>query len=205
MFVLLTNSPIFKSSSISRSLLTRQLLYQTLAHNLRREILRDTLRQDLRFFDRPENNIGALASRIDAHPQAVFELMGLNMGLVIIAGVNIAACSVLGLVYSWKLGVVIVLAGIPAVVGCGYIRMVFDGRLDASIAKRLSTSASIASESVTAIRTVSSLAIEESILRRYTAELDEAIRGSVGQLLWVMVWFALTQSSEYFFMALGFW
>src|SRR3569833_3394869 len=115
-FVLLTNSPIFKSSSISRSLLTRQLLYQTLAHNLRREILRDTLRQDLRFFDRPENNIGALASRIDAHPQVVFELMGLYMYHKNKTKENNTTNKNHNLVYSWKLGVVIVLAGIPAVV-----------------------------------------------------------------------------------------
>ncbi|RYP67207.1 hypothetical protein DL771_007369 [Monosporascus sp. 5C6A] len=178
---------------------------QTLSHNLRREIFQDTLRQDLQFFDRPENNIGALTSRIDAHPQAVFELMGFNIGFIVIAVLNVAACCVLGMVFAWKLGLVIVLAGLPAVVGCGWFKMRFDGKMDRDIAKRLATSAAIASESVTAIRTVSSLAIERSVLDRYTAELDHAISGSVRPLLGMMVWFALTQSTEYWFMALGFW
>ncbi|KAH8724990.1 lipid A export ATP-binding/permease protein msbA [Phaeosphaeriaceae sp. PMI808] len=178
---------------------------QTLAHNLRKQIFSDVLRQDLEFFDRPENNIGALASRIDAYPQAVFELMGFNIGFILIAGLNVAACSILGIVYAWKLGLVIVFAGFPFVVGCGWLKMRLDGRLDRIIAKRLATSSAIASESTTAIRTVSSLGIERSILDRYNSELDQAITGSVKPLLHMMVWFALTQSSEYWLMALGFW
>jgi ATP-binding cassette subfamily B (MDR/TAP) protein 1 len=131
--------------------------------------------------------------------------MGFNIGFILIAGLNIAACSVLGIVYAWKLGLVIVFAGFPVVVGCGWAKMLFDGKLDRTIAKRLSTSSAIASESTTAIRTVSSLGIERSILERYTYELDHAITSSVKPLLNMMAWFALTQSSEYFFMALGFW
>ncbi|KAG9378441.1 lipid A export ATP-binding/permease protein msbA [Pyrenophora tritici-repentis] len=180
-------------------------LAQTLAHNLRKQIFNDILRQDLEYFDRPENNIGALASRIDANPQAVFELMGFNIGFILIAGLSVATCSVLGMVYAWKLGLVIVLAGLPALVGCGWLKMILDGRLDRIIAKRLATSSAIASESTTAIRTVSSLGIESSILSRYTYELDYAINHSLKPLLNVMVWFALTQASEYWFMALGFW
>jgi ATP-binding cassette subfamily B (MDR/TAP) protein 1 len=172
---------------------------------LRKQIFNDILRQDLEYFDRPENNTGALASRIDAYPQAVFELMGFNVGFILIAGLSIASCSILGIVYAWKLGMVIVFAGIPALVGCGYLKMRFDGRLDRIIAKRLSTSSAIASESTTAIRTVSSLGIEGSILDRYTYELDHAINNSLKPLLNVMVWFALTQASEYWFQALGFW
>jgi ATP-binding cassette subfamily B (MDR/TAP) protein 1 len=184
---------------------TDQTWLQTLSHNLRKQFFDEILRQDIEYFDRPENNIGALTSRIDAYPQAVFELMGFNIGFILIAVLSVATCSVLGIVYAWKLGLVIVLAGIPAVVGCGWIKMLLDGRLDRIVAKRLATSSAIASESTTAIRTVSSLGIENSILDRYTNELDQAVKGSRKPLLFVMVWFALTQASEYWFMALGFW
>lgn len=142
---------------------------------------------------------------MDSYPQAVFELMGFNIGFILIAALSIAACSILGIVYAWKLGLVIVFAGIPAVVGFGWIKMRFDGRLDRIVAKRLATSSAIASESTTAIRTVSSLGIENAILNRYTSELDQAVKGSRKNLLFVMIWFALSQASEYWFMALGFW
>lgn len=163
------------------------------------------LRQDLQFFDRTENNTGALTSRVDSNPQAILELMGFNVGLILIAVLNVLACSILGIAYSWKLGLVVVLAGLPPFVGSGWFKIRFDAKLDRAISKRNSNSAAIASEAVTAIRTVSSLAIEESVLDKYLTELEHAVSGSVKPLFSMMVWFALTQSIEYWFMALGFW
>lgn len=163
------------------------------------------LRQDLQFFDRPENNIGALASRIDSNAQSIFELMGINVGLILIAILNVGACCILGIVYSWKLGLVVVLAGMPPLAGSGYLKIRADARLDQKVSNRHSQSSAIASEAVNAIRTVSSLAIEESVLERYTQELDHAVAGSVRPLCLMMLWFAFTQAIEYWFMALGFW
>lgn len=163
------------------------------------------LRQDLQFFDREENNTGALASRVDSNPQAILELMGFNVGLILISVLNILGCSVLGIVYSWKLGLVIVLAGLPPFVSSGFFKFRADAALDRTISKRNSTSAAVASEAVNAIRTVSSLAIEQSVLNRYGDELDHAVKGSLKPMLRMMIWFALTQSIEYWFMALGFW
>ncbi|KAM6477650.1 P-loop containing nucleoside triphosphate hydrolase protein [Trichoderma sp. SZMC 28011] len=178
---------------------------QTLSHKLRRQSLNDMLRQDLQFFDRPENNIGALASRVDANPQAILELMGFNIALILVAVFNITACSILAIAYSWKLGLVVVFAGLPPMVGSGWFKIRLDVKLDHGISARQSRSAAIASEAVTAIRTVSSLAIEESVLNSYTHELDQAIVGSVKPMSIMMVCFAFTQCIEYFFLALGFW
>lgn len=163
------------------------------------------LRQDLQFFDRPENNTGALASRVDSNPQAVFELMGFNVGLILIAVLNVSACSIVGLAHSWKLGLVVVFGGLPPLLCAGWLKIRLDMKMDNDGSKRSSASAAIASEAITAIRTVSSLAIEERVLERYTAELDHAVAETVKPLAAVMVCFALTQSIEYWFMALGFW
>ncbi|KAL7935562.1 P-loop containing nucleoside triphosphate hydrolase protein [Trichoderma chlorosporum] len=178
---------------------------QTLSHKFRRQSLNDMLRQDLQFFDRPENNIGALASRVDANPQAILELMGFNIALIMVAVFNISACSILAIAYSWKLGLVVVLAGLPPMVGSGWFKIRLDVKLDHHISGRQAKSAAIASEAVNAIRTVSSLAIEESVLESYTYELDKAIDGSVRPMSFMMICFAFTQCAEYFFLALGFW
>lgn len=178
---------------------------QTMSHVYRRQCFDDLLRQDLQFFDRPENNTGAMASRVDSYPQAILELMGFNVGLILIAVFNVVVCSVLGLAFSWKLGLVVVLAGLPPFIGSGWLKVRFDAMLDQNISKRHASSSAIASEAVSAIRTVSSLAMEQSVLDRYKAELDNAVNGSVKPLFSLMVWFAFTQSIEYWFMALGFW
>ncbi|KAL5044569.1 hypothetical protein BDW71DRAFT_185798 [Aspergillus fruticulosus] len=178
---------------------------QHLNHWFRRLILYDMLRQDIQFFDREENTTGALVSRADSYPQAILELMGFNIALVLIAVLQLVTCGVLAIAYSWKLGLVVVFGGIPPLVGAGMVRIRLDARLDRNTSKKYSTSSSIASEAVNAIRTVSSLAIEETVLRRYTEELDNAVSSSVRPMAATMICFGLTQCIEYWFQALGFW
>lgn len=178
---------------------------QTLNQKYRREIVTNMLKQDLQFFDRGENTTGALTSRADSYPQAVFELMGFSVALMLIASIGVLSCCALALAYGWRLGVVIVFAGLPPLLLSGYVRIRLEATMDKKISKRFSTSASIASEAVNAIRTVSSLAIETDVLERYTEELDEAIKDSTRPLLLIMLAFAFTQSVEYSFMSLGFW
>lgn len=178
---------------------------QQLSHKLRKLSLHHMLRQDLQFFDHTENNTGALASRVDSNPQSVLELMGYNIGLILVAVLNIGTCSVLAIAYSWKFGLVVVFAGLPPLVTAGYLKIRFDAKLERDISKRYSASASVASEAIAGIRTVSSLTIENSVLDKYTEELDEAVASSSKPLFCMMVCFAFTQAIEYWFMALGFW
>ncbi|KAM0545418.1 hypothetical protein ACHAPJ_011323 [Fusarium lateritium] len=181
------------------------IVAQTLSQKVRKGLLHSMLRQDLRFFDRPENTVGALVSRIDSQSQAVLELMGFNVALALQSIINVIASSILALVYAWKLGLIGVFAGMPPLLLAGYSRIRLETKLDTDIDYRFSTSASIASESVNSIRTVSSLAIERDIMERYTAELNNAVSSSVRPLFHMMVWYSLTQSIEFFILALGFW
>lgn len=178
---------------------------QHFGHKLRKQCLHNILHQDIEFFDREENSTGALVARVDSNPQAILELMGYNIGLVLIAALNVLACAVLALVYSWKLGLVVTCAGLTSLVGSGYLKIRLDAKLDRDTSKRYSVTASIASEAVTSIRTISSLAIEHSVLERYTRELDEAVADLRRPLVAIMASFAFTQSAEYWFLALGFW
>jgi len=172
---------------------------------MRRDILESFLRQDLRFFDRPENTVGALISRLDSYPQAILELMGFTVGIILMSVINVVASSILAIAVSWKLGLVGVFAGLPPMMLGGYARVRLESKMDEQMGQRLSASASVASETVMAIRTVSSLAIESTVLRKYVDELDLAISQMSGPMFHMMIWFSLTQSVEYFVLALGFW
>ncbi|PKS12635.1 hypothetical protein jhhlp_000843 [Lomentospora prolificans] len=184
---------------------TSNVIAQTLNHKYRKQIVDDMLRQDLQFFDRPENTTGALSSRTDSYPYAIFELMGFNVAMILTAVLGVLSCCAVALAYGWKLGLVIIFAGLPPFLFSGYARMRMEAAMDVKISKRFSMSASIASEAINAIRTVSSLAIENSVLERYTAELEHAIADSTKPILLIMLPFAFTQSVEYCFQALGFW
>lgn len=149
--------------------------------------------------------MGALTSRLSSYPESIYELMGFNVALILMAAITVIASSVLSIVVSWKLGLVGVFAGLPPMLLAGYTRIRVETAMDADIDKRFSHSASIASENITAIRTVSSLAVESTVLKRYTDELDTAIAGSRGRLFHMMIYFSATQSIEYFILGLGFW
>ncbi|KAE8319714.1 P-loop containing nucleoside triphosphate hydrolase protein [Aspergillus transmontanensis] len=179
--------------------------HQTFNKVFRHDLLNSMLKQDLRYFDRPENTVGALTSRLDSHPQAILELMGFNIALVVLSAINVLASSILSLAIAWKLGVMGVFVGLPPMLIAGYARIRLETKMDTDMGKRFSQSASMASEAILSIRTVSSLAMEKNILKRYTNELDQAIQTSIRPLFSMMVWFALTQSIEYFILALGFW
>ncbi|RSL69190.1 hypothetical protein CEP54_002456 [Fusarium duplospermum] len=181
------------------------IVVQQLSHKLRRQRLHDMLRQDLQFFDRDENTTGALVSRVDSNPQSILELMGYNVALILVCALNVTACSTLAIAHSWNLGLVVVFAGLPPLVGAGYLKIRWDAKISHDISERDGASASIASEAIAAIRTVSSLAIEEVVLRKHSAELDHAVADCRRPLFTMMVCFAFTQAIEYWFMALGFW
>ncbi|KAF2010805.1 P-loop containing nucleoside triphosphate hydrolase protein [Aaosphaeria arxii CBS 175.79] len=184
---------------------TTNVVAQTLSHKFRRQCLDDFLRQDLQFFDHRENNTGALAGKLSSNPQSVLELMGFNIAMILIATINVGVCAILAIVFTWKFGLVVAFAGLPPLVGAGYLKVRLDSKLDHTVSENYSESAAIASEAVTAIRTVSSLAIEQSVLERYATELNNAVSFSIRPLFTMTILFSLTQCIEYFFLALGFW
>lgn len=130
--------------------------------------------------------------------------MGFTVAIILMSAINIVASSVLAVAVSWKLGVIGVFVGLPPIM-LGYARVRLETKMDDEIGQRLSVSASIASETVMAIRTVASLALENTVLKKYTDELDRAIIQASGPMFHMMIWFSLTQSVEYFVLALGFW
>lgn len=163
------------------------------------------LKQDVQFFDRTENTTGALSSKLSSQPTNLQELWSFNLAMILIVIVNIIASSILGLAYGWKLGLVVVCGGLPLLVGSGYVRMTIDAKLNEDTGKRFADSAALASEAVSSIRTISSLALEETVLRRYQEKVDRIVKVSLPSIIHAMFWFALAQSLEFLVLALGFW
>jgi ATP-binding cassette subfamily B (MDR/TAP) protein 1 len=172
---------------------------------MRKQILNDILKQDLQIFDQPENTTGALTSRLDIYPQAVFELMGFNIALILTAVVSVISCSILALSCGWRLGVVVIFAGLPPMLFAGYIHTRTESAIDQKISKHFATSASITSKLITAIRAIFSLSIENIILERYTRKLYRANSIAQRPILLIIMAFTFTQSVKYWLLALGFW
>ena len=157
------------------------------------------------FFDKEEHATGSLVANLSNHPNSLTELLGFNILLVMVNIVNVISCSILAIVVGWKLGLVVVFGALPPVIASGYIRIRLEFRLEEATKTRFSSSAAMASEAVSAIRTVASLALEEYTIQRYQDRLKNVARTSVKALVWTMFWYSFTQSINFLAMALGFW
>jgi ATP-binding cassette subfamily B (MDR/TAP) protein 1 len=99
----------------------------------------------------------------------------------------------------------LIFSALPPLVSAGYIRIRLEFKLEEDTGKRFSSSAALAAEAVSAIRTVSSLALEKYIIDQYEERLNGVALRSTKALVWTMFWYALSQSVSFLAMALGFW
>ncbi|KAM0795498.1 putative ABC transporter [Usnea florida] len=178
---------------------------QALTHRVRREMIERIVYFDQDFFDRPENSSGSVTSKLSSVPTSLMELMSQNLGLILNVLVNIVSSSALGIAFGWKLGLVIVFGGLSFLVAAGYIRIRLDQKLEASTGEQFASSAGLATEAVTSIRTISSLTLEAPILREYNEELGSIVAKVIPGLVVTLIPYALSQSVDFLIMGLGFW
>lgn len=181
------------------------VVVQHVSRGYRLEIFDLITKQDMNFFDREENATGALVSNLSTYPSSLLELLGFNVMLIFINVISVFSSCILALVVGWKLGCAIAFGALPLVVFSGYLRIRLEFKLEEETGKRFGSSAALAAEAVSAIRTVSSLALERHILARYENRLQGVARRSMKALVWTMFWYSLTQSISFLAMALGFW
>jgi len=178
---------------------------QAFTHRVRREMIERMVYFDQDFFDRPENSSGSVTSKLSSVPTSLQELMAQNLGLILNLLVNIVSSSALGIAFGWKLGLVIVFGGLSLLVAAGYIRIRLDQKLEASTGERFASSAGLATEAVTSIRTISSLTLEAPILREYNEVLGNIVAKVIPGLVVTLIPYALSQSIDFLIMGLGFW
>ncbi|KAK2601697.1 hypothetical protein QQS21_004772 [Conoideocrella luteorostrata] len=178
---------------------------QTITHRYRYEIFQRIIRLDQDFFDQPQNSSGALTSRLSFVPNSLQDLTGQNMFLMLVCVVNVLASSILSIASGWKLGLVIVFAGMPILLGSGFARAWFELKFEHDADERFAESAALATEAVTSIRTLASLTLESRFLDQYNASLDKIAASALFTIAITSLGYALSQSLEFLLMALGFW
>ncbi|KAK7419742.1 hypothetical protein QQX98_003114 [Neonectria punicea] len=184
---------------------TSTIISQQVMNFYRHDIFNNIMRQEMTFFDDPDNTTGALVSRLATEPTALQDLLSSNIALILTIIVNLISSCILAIAYGWKLGLVLTLGALPPLVASGYVRIRLEFKLDDAAASRFANSAGIASEAIMAIRTVASLALENQILAQYEDSLRTIARTSVTSLMRSMFWYSLSQSMSFLAMALGFW
>ncbi|RHZ66400.1 hypothetical protein CDV55_102878 [Aspergillus turcosus] len=181
------------------------VLSQRITHQYRLELFERLIYMDIAFFSRPEHSSGSLASTLSTIPDRLQELLSLNIVILLIMVVSTVASSCLALAYGWKLALVMIFAGLPLLLGSGFVRVRVETALDDENERRFAQASGLASEAVTSLRTIASLTCEAQTLAKYTDIVDGAVRDSIKPLALAAVPYALSQSIEFLIMALGFW
>lgn len=171
----------------------------------RQQYYEGIVQKPVRFFDKDENSTGSLVSRISTDTTQLQELMGTNMGFVYIAMISLTSCVILGLVIGWKLALVALVAALPLTFTAGYYRLRYEIKFEKMNAAVFAESSKFASEAFGAVRTVTSLTLEDMILLRYEKLLKAHVDESEKKSRYRTIIFALSDSVNLLCMALTFW
>ena len=177
---------------------------ERLIHRVRDRAFRTILRQDVAYFDRDENTVGALTSFLSTETTHLAGLSGATLGnLLNVCTTLIVACA-LSLAIGWELALVCI-STMPVLIACGFLHFWMLAHFQRHSKVAYSASASFASEAVSAIRTVASLTREDDVLKEYHESLVAQKRRSLVSICRSTVLYAASQSLIFFCFALGFW
>ncbi|KAF7542542.1 hypothetical protein G7Z17_g11483 [Cylindrodendrum hubeiense] len=177
---------------------------ERLIHRVRDRAFRTMLRQDVAFFDKDENTAGALTSFLSTETTHVAGLSGVTLGTVLMVLTTLISACALALAVGWKLSLVCI-STIPVLLGTGFFRFWMLAHFQRRSKAAYDSSATFASEAISAIRTVASLTREHDILGQYKQSLAEQQRRSLISVMRSSLLYAASQSLIFLCFALGFW
>ncbi|KAF9579961.1 Multidrug resistance protein 1, partial [Lunasporangiospora selenospora] len=158
--------------------------------------------QEMGFFDRPENSTGALASRLATDSQQMLDMVS----QVILTTVSSMATIGIGLGFSfaatWQM-TLIILAALP-IIGLGqYLELAALSGFGEKTRKAYERSGQVAGEAIANIRTVVSLAKEETFEQRYEEVTRVPHKYALNKALYASFGFALSQAVAFWSYSIG--
>ncbi|KAM6523090.1 hypothetical protein FSOLCH5_003709 [Fusarium solani] len=177
---------------------------ERLVHRVRDRAFRTMLRQDVAFFDRDENTAGALTSFLSTETTHIAGLSGVTLGTILMVLTTLISAIALALAVGWKLSLVCI-STIPVLLGCGFLRFWMLAHFQRRSKAAYDSSATFASEAISAIRTVATLTREQDVLQRYKDSLAEQQGRSLISVIKSAALYAASQSLIFACFALGFW
>ncbi|XP_076061207.1 ATP-dependent translocase ABCB1-like [Oratosquilla oratoria] len=148
----------FSSSGESLTMRLRKLTFEAMLH------------QEMGWFDRDSNSVGALCSRLSGDASSVQGATGSRVGTIMQSLTTLGVSIVLALYYNWKLGLV-TLPFIPFVLIAVYLQSKILMGQSVTESKVLEDAGKIAIQAITNIRTVASLHKEEQFAMEYSTAL----------------------------------
>ncbi|KAK2972823.1 hypothetical protein RJ640_028351 [Escallonia rubra] len=145
--------------------------------NLRRALYSAVLHNELAWFEKPENNVGSLTSRILNETSTVKTIISDRMSVIVQCISSILIATTVSMVVNWRMGLVA-----WAVMPCHFIGGLIQARsakgFSGDSAAAHSELVALASESATNIKTIASFCHEECIIDKARLSLQGPLRKS---------------------------
>jgi ATP-binding cassette, subfamily B (MDR/TAP), member 1 len=171
----------------------------------RKDYFSGTINQNIPYFDKEDNASGAIMSRLSSDPKTLGEIMGLTGVFPLTSIWTVVSCITIAFYFGWKLSLVVVLAAMPVLLVCQFVKLRNEWKFEQMNNQVFSESSTFATEAIAAFRTVSSLTMEETILKRYSDMLANQIKSSTQRATYATLLIAFCDSVELAAMALAFW
>ncbi|KAK3134225.1 hypothetical protein QOZ80_6AG0546570 [Eleusine coracana subsp. coracana] len=155
-----------------------------LTWRIRERMLAKILTFEVGWFDRDENNTGAVCSQLAKDATVVRSLVGDRMSLLIqTISATLISCT-MALVIAWRLAIVII-AVQPFVIACFYVRRVLLKSMSKKSTHAHSECSKLAAEAVSNLCTISAFSSQDRILHLFEVAHDQPRKESIRQS-----WFA---------------
>ncbi|ACO66535.1 ATP-binding cassette superfamily, partial [Micromonas commoda] len=177
---------------------------EKLTTRLRVHLFRAILRQDVAFFDDPDNSVGALTSNLRTDTSTVRAATGQGLGSALQTFGSLCFGLAVAMEASWKYGLVL-LAAVPILSIGEMINMQNIATGEAVVSESLSRTAGHISETATMIREVKAFGMEGRMYDIYDSMLKAPHKEERNKALTVALAFGLAQSLTMLFYAFAFW
>ncbi|CAF1083084.1 unnamed protein product [Adineta steineri] len=132
------------------------------------------LRQEVAYFDRPENSSGAICNQLSSNAAAIEDMAGTRLGVICeTLSLSVFGC-LFGFFYNWELTIIIAIAFVIILIG-----VIIDIRLSSWLKTQsdliYSQASTLAVEVITNMRTVKQLSMENEVLRQYSNMIDQIL------------------------------
>jgi ATP-binding cassette, subfamily B (MDR/TAP), member 1 len=180
------------------------LCTEKMVERVRAAIFRSILKQEISWFEKDANSATRLLDLLSSQCGSLGGISGGAFGIHLAVAANLLTATILSIALSWRLGLIII-AGVPTLLGAGYLRWRLLGIFEEKMTSRAIQSAESASESITSMRTVLSLGGERAVLENYRVALLASSRNSYGSTFRSAFLFAFSQSLTYMVNAFSIW
>ncbi|UJR34442.1 hypothetical protein I4U23_021849 [Adineta vaga] len=162
------------------------------------------LRQEIAYFDRPENSSGAICARLTANATALQDMIGNRLGAICEALALSGFGVLFGFIFSWQLALMSVVLLIILLVVSSisiYLSTIIKEKCD----RYRSQANSLAMEVIHNMRTIKQLSVENEVLQQYTDSIQQVLKTSLKFNVLMALSTGIVWSISPLIMALFYW